>query len=153
MGVDVSDLQVRRPPVMLYVPHGQEDVRAVLGYIANHVRDFDASPDASVLATVKDGAILGAVAYHNYRVTDIEMVAAGKPGWLTRTTLRAYFAYPFLQLGCRRVTAVCHRKNKHARKFVEKLGWRLEGVHREAMADGHDAISYGMLAKDCRWIN
>ena len=140
----------------LYVPATRPEVDVVLAYICERVRDFEPSAEASAMASVKGGTIIGAVAYHNYRQIDIEMVCAGESaglsGWLNPETLRAYFGYPFVQLGCRRVTAVCHRKNKRARKFVQALGWKMEGVHREAMADGGDAISYGMLRQNCKWI-
>ena len=136
----------------LYIPSSPDEIRGVMAFICERVDEFDPPENASVMASVASKGILGAVAYHNFRVSDIEMVCAGEPGWLNRTALRAYFGYPFVQLGCRRVTAVCHRKNKHARKFVEKLGWKMEGVHREAMADGGDAISYGMLRQHCKWI-
>lgn len=152
MGFDLDHVQAGRAAVTLYVPASKPEVGALLVYISERVRDFEPSEEASAMASVRDGAIIGAVAYHNYRQSDIEMVCAGEPGWLNRVTLKAYFGYPFFQLGCRRVTAIVHRKNKRARKFNERLGFKMEGVHREAMADGADAISYGLLRSDCKWI-
>lgn len=137
----------------LYIPVMPEDVWAALDFIAARVKDFEPSASASVMASVKDGKIIGAVAYQNYRQTEIEMVCAGAPGWLNKTAIKAYFAYPFLQLGCRRASVIIHKKNKRSRRFAERLGFKMEGVHKKAMADGGDAISYAMLKEDCRWIN
>lgn len=137
----------------LYIPDDPESFAIVAEWIGERVKDFDPARCDAVMASVTDdGRILGAVAYQRYRETDIEMVCAGEPGWLNRTAIKAYFAYPFIQLGCKRVTVICHRKNKRARKFVERLGFRLEGVHRKAMDNG-DAISYGLLRSETKWLN
>lgn len=97
--------------------------------------------------------LIGGVVYQNWRGTDIEILGAGRPGWLTRTHLLAIFTYPFIQLGCNRVTAIVDKRNKHARQFVERLGFKYEGCCREAMPGGANAIIYGMLKTECRWID
>jgi RimJ/RimL family protein N-acetyltransferase len=105
-----------------------------------------------VLAAVSDsGQLLGGVIFISYRRTDIETLWAGEPGWLTRGNLRSIFTYPFEQLGVRRVTGIIHRKNKQARKIAEKIGFKLEGVCRQAFNNG-DAIVYGIIKQECRWI-
>jgi RimJ/RimL family protein N-acetyltransferase len=106
----------------------------------------------AALGAVKDGKLIGGVVYINFRGCDIEMYAAAdSPRWITRAHLDAFFGYPFRQLNCLRVTAVIERRNKHAREFVERLGFRLEGSHPRAM-DGRTALTYGMLREYCRWI-
>jgi hypothetical protein len=79
------------------------------------------------------------------------MSCAGDPGWLTRKSLRAFFHFPFVQLKCRRVTGIVHRKNKRARDVNERMGFRLEGVCKHGFETG-DAIIYGMTRAECRWI-
>lgn len=102
-----------------------------------------------------DGELLAAVGYCNWRQVDIEMWVAAEPGtrWLTRGNLRAFFSYPFVDLGCRRATAICEKRNRRARRFVEHLGWTLEGTHPGAALDGGAMCSYGMLREHCRWID
>jgi RimJ/RimL family protein N-acetyltransferase len=39
-----------------------------------------------------------------------------------------------------------------ARKFDEHVGFIQEGVIRQAFEDGEDAILYGMLKSECKWI-
>lgn len=96
--------------------------------------------------------LIAGVAYSNYRGCDIEILAAAEhKRWLSKGVLYTIFAYPFIQLGCLRVTAITAKKNKHARQFIEKIGFRLEGMHPKAM-DGRDACSYGMLRQHCKWI-
>lgn len=106
----------------------------------------------AALGALVDDQFVGGVVYTNYRGCDIEMIcAASSPKWITKSHLDAFFGYPFRQLGCLRVTAVTERRNHKARKFVERLGFRLEGSHPKAM-DGRTAITYGMLREHCRWI-
>ena len=66
--------------------------------------------------------------------------------------IRAMLRYPFVQLGCARLTAVTPAQNRAARAFLARLGFRQEGVHPDALPGG-DAVSYGLLARDAaRWI-
>jgi len=138
--------------IRVWLPETLEEIRFATLYVASKVDDFNPESTHSIICSVNSKSILGAVAYHNFRTTDIEMVAAGEGRWLNRNALRAYFAHPFLKLNCMRVTAICHKGNKRARKFVLKAGFKQEGVHPSAMPDGKTAISYGMERKNCRWI-
>lgn len=96
--------------------------------------------------------LIAGVAYSNYRGCDIEMLAASENiRWLSRHRLYSIFAYPFVQLGCLRVTAIVAKKNKRSRSFIERIGFKLEGSHPKAL-DGRDACSYGMLREQCKWI-
>jgi RimJ/RimL family protein N-acetyltransferase len=140
----------------MIIPARTPDERAFLiSYIAakNKVtpRDLVGDMPYTAMAAVKDGKVLGAVLYINYRGPTIEMACAGEPGWLTRENLRGFFAYPFEHLKVRRVTGIVHRKNKHARSINERLGFKLEGVCRHGFEDG-DACVYGLIKQDCRWI-
>lgn len=97
----------------------------------------------------------GVVIYSDFHesVPDLKMDCAGEGAWLSREALRVFFAYPFLELGCRRVTTIVAKKHKRARKFNERLGFIQEGVCRKAAPGGKDnAIIYGMLQEECRWI-
>lgn len=100
------------------------------------------------------GKIRGAVLYTNYRHGGIEMTCAGEPGWLSKDAVKAFFVYPFQQIGCHRVTSLVPRKNKPSRTLAERLGFKLEGVIREGFvgATTQDAMLYGLLKSDCIWI-
>lgn len=101
--------------------------------------------------------LIAGIVYNNHRAYfgrshDIDMtIASTDPAWCSRTILSGLFAYPFRQLGCRRVTAVTRVENAPARRFLVRLGFREEGVLREALPTGNAAI-YGMLAEECRWL-
>lgn len=105
-----------------------------------------------VIACTGPKGLMGAVIFINYRWPSIEQISAGEPGWMSRENLRGLFSYPFLQLKCRRLTGIVARKNKHSRDITERLGFKLEGVSRHGFPDD-DACIYGMVRKDCRWID
>ena len=107
----------------------------------------------TAIGVAHDGEIVAAAIYNNYRPPNIEITfVASSPRWASRGAIRAIMRYPFVQLGCKRLTAVTSAHNRRARAFLRRLGFRQEGVHRDALPDG-DAVSYGLLTKDAaRWI-
>ena len=78
-------------------------------------------------------------------------IYAAEPRWATRRTLHAAFAFPFLQLRVRRCGATIAAGNRRARALVERLGFILEGMARDAWLSDDVAI-YGMRRAECRWL-
>jgi RimJ/RimL family protein N-acetyltransferase len=111
--------------------------------------------DAEVAIGIEeDGELIAGVAYNMYTGAAICMNVAATPGkrWTTKEFMYAFFAYPFIQLKCRRVTGLVRMSNEAAKKFDEHVGFIQEGVIREAFEDGEDAILYGMLKSECRYL-
>lgn len=121
-------------------------------YLAARIPDYAPNPNETVILAVNRGGVSGAVAYEGWTGPNIIMTCAGHGNWLTPGNLAGFFWYPFDQLGCARVTAMIHRKNKASRTLVEKLGFKVEGVLRKAAPTGGDIIIYGLLREDCRWL-
>jgi RimJ/RimL family protein N-acetyltransferase len=111
------------------------------------------------VGVVRGGALVGGVVFYNKRfagseLVDIEMSGAFEPtDWCRPSTLKALFEVPFVVLGSNRMTTITSRKNKAARLIDEGLGFKLEGVHEQAIDGKQDAVSYGMLRKNCVWID
>lgn len=128
--------------------------------VAAFVRSRIVQPDgrhfqgATALGVVRDKKLLGGVVYYNHREgIDTEVsFAFDSPAWASKVALRILFGYPFNQLGCVRLTAICARKNKHSRRIVERLGFKLEGTLRKALDGRQDLMVYGMLKTECKWI-
>lgn len=123
-------------------------------WVESRIRDYTL-PREYVALGVSMPAGQGVVIYHGFdkSVPDLKMDCAGEGAWLSREALRVFFAYPFIELGCRRVTAIAAKKNKRSRKFLARVGFIQEGVCRKAAPGGKDnAIIYGMLREECRWI-
>lgn len=96
--------------------------------------------------------LIGGVVYHNYDGSNIMAdIAATSPRWCSRSTLKAIFDYPFVQLGCRRVTCKVSSGNKRSSRLAERLGFQREGLLREGGIGGEDAIIYGILKSERRY--
>lgn len=68
-----------------------------------------------------------------------------------RDALRCYLKWMFYKLGVHRVTLECYATNLRATRFYKKIGFKKEGVLREAVLINrkyHDIISFGMLKRD-----
>jgi len=102
----------------------------------------------------QDGELIAGVVFDMYTKAGISMHVAALPTrrWMTRDYLYRCFAYPFLQLQCRRITGLVRVDNLEAQRFDEHLGFKREGLLREACEDGTDMIVYGMIREECRWL-
>lgn len=108
----------------------------------------------SAIGVVQHNQITAAAVFNNYRPPNIEVTfVSSTPRWASRDAIRQILAYPFLQLGCRRITAICEAHNAQVREFMTRLGFKLEGFHPEALPTG-DAMTWGLMRYDAeRWIS
>jgi ribosomal-protein-serine acetyltransferase len=108
---------------------------------------------------VLDGAIVGVVGFHRIdwmnRATSIGYwLAADRQGRGTMTeAVRALVDYAFGTLDLHRIEISAAVGNARSRAVIERLGFREEGVRREAerQNEGYlDVVLYAMLATDRR---
>lgn len=82
----------------------------------------------------------------------ITMHVAGTRFWASPAFGKACFRYAFIQCGVRRITAYAAEKNVKCQRFIEHLGFRHEGLMRDALPGDH-ALVYGMLKEEAhRWL-
>lgn len=137
-----------------HVIEGKDD--EVAEWVSAHIEgtlNLGQSPYSAIGAMDSLGNIVGGVVYNNFTRQDIHMHVAGVGNWLTRRMLGECFRYPFIQLGCRRVTGTVGARNDAALAFDEKLGFKYEGTLRCHLPDDEDLIILGMLREECRWLN
>lgn len=79
-------------------------------------------------------------------------IYASVRNFATRPMLGTLFRFVFHEKGLARLTCQVAKPNRRARRFVEKLGFRMEGVKRRGFDGRKDAVVYGMTADDCRWL-
>lgn len=129
------------------------DSERLLPWAAERIGLQRFQPGARAIGIEGEEGLRGVVVYDNIGPADCSMHVAsdGSGRWLTRAFLFHVFAYPFIQLGLRRVTAMVPAKNLHAIRFDEKLGFVREGYHPHGMPDD-DLVSLGMLRENCRFI-
>lgn len=125
----------------------------IMQFVAARVGE-DCFRDYTALGLERDGELVAGVLFTNYTHASILMHVAsdGSRHWITPAFLGAVFRYPFIQLGCRRVTGLVRADNFAAQRFDEHLGFRREGMMREGTTDGCDLILYGMLKSECRFL-
>lgn len=111
------------------------------------------SPHYRCIGAVRDERIIAVVLYDGFDGNSLHMsIASDDPRWCSRANLRGFFWFPFGVVGARRVNALSSVGNDRANKVNERLGFIREGLMREGFADGSDAIVWGMLRDECRWI-
>ena len=100
----------------------------------------------------KNGQLIAGAVFHDYRDGQIEAsIAASSPSWATRSVLYSLFAYPFNQCDANRLLVTCDESNDKAMKMNKQLGFTPEGILRQ-MYYPNDAIVWGMLKDECKWI-
>lgn len=99
------------------------------------------------------GVFTAGVVVSNYRGHDCEISCATESSAAWRPhVMAAVFQYIFKQLGCVRTTCVVRKNNSRCRDFLLRLGFQLEGNLRLGFDGAKDALIYGLLASECRYI-
>lgn len=110
--------------------------------------------DAYTIGLERDGALVAVVVFDNFSVCDCNMHIAsdGTRAWMNKELLLAAFAYPFAQLGFKRVTGLVAASNTDSLRFTEHIGFVREGYHPRALPND-DLISLGLLKEHCRFVD
>ena len=140
---------------MKYVVSGEELQPAIAEWVAAKVPQMRLgdSPFTAIGLDKAAGYLQDGIVYSTYSGNDIVLsIALLNKRSISRRFIEEGFKYPFIQLNCARVTVMVARDNRASHEFVKRLGWKKEGVLREWFEDGQDAIVYGMLRRECRWI-
>ena len=125
----------------------------VCEWVRSRIPWVDGFGGAAGIGIEMDGVLAAGAVYANFRGSNIEAsIAADRPGWCNRTILRALFSYPFIQLGCSRITCLIPAGNEPSLKLCRGLGFLVEGFHPALFPGEVAGWSYGMLRGRCRWI-
>lgn len=110
--------------------------------------------DARAIGWGDDETIRAAAIYDRWSDIDCSVhLASDRTGrWMTRQFLAAGFHYPFITNGLRRITGLVQADNPEALRLDLHMGWKREGILREAGENGCDIILLGMLRSECRFI-
>jgi len=133
-----------------------EQPEVIARWVQARIPDCAIFDNPAAFGVLRGGRLAAGILFHRYdaRAGDIEIVlAADSPRWATRQVFWTTFAFAFLQLGCRRVSARVNASNKRARRLIEGAGFVLEGLLRSAGHDHGDVLIYGMLREECRWLD
>ncbi len=125
--------------------------QAVAEWVKERIPYIQSFENSVAFGVLQDGQMSGGIVFNNYRGFDIHMSAALDCA-LTRQSLRTLCEYVFGQINVRRVTAITGKKNRKARKALRIIGFIEEGTCRHALDGVQDAVVYGLLRENCKWI-
>lgn len=134
---------------MIVYPRSIPENDGLKAWIEQRVPEYKSGATTICVGVEREGKLLAAVAWDGWRGTSVEAtIAADSPRWATRQTIATLLAYPFGQLACQRVTAFVRKGNKISRRFVEGIGFKLEGRMRDAGPNLETVLVYGQTRKD-----
>ena len=110
--------------------------------------DRNGNPLFQCIGFARDNQLVCVVV--NYHMTTngvFSSFAATTPRWASKENIAAWGNWVFNQLKMDRVTATVKKRNKRSRKFVEGVGFQVEGKLRKAV-EGEDMIIYGLLKEE-----
>jgi RimJ/RimL family protein N-acetyltransferase len=104
-----------------------------------------------------DGKAVAACIFNNYRPmahgADLRVIIVSTdPNWCRKGILKTLFGYAFDTAKCSRLTAVIREGNEASVKLCAGLGFRKEGVLRKGYNGKTNALIFGMLRHECKWI-
>jgi hypothetical protein len=113
---------------------------------------FDFTEPRWICVTVReDGQVLGVLIGEFTTWFEVHITSAiDDPKFMTRRLLRAIFTTCFSQAV--RVTAMCRPDNDASIRAIRHLGFLYEGYCRLGIEGKWDALVFGMLKHECRWI-
>jgi L-amino acid N-acyltransferase YncA len=129
------------------------DKGELLDWAAARYDDNAIDSDTHAIGIEVDGVVQAVAMYNCFTdiSCNIHVVSDGGKRWASRTFLREAFAYPFVQVGLKRLTALVPAKNTDALTLDLRLGFQVEGRMAEA-TDNDDLVVLGMLRRNCIWI-
>lgn len=137
---------------MKVVPAGELS-SLVVAYVSEQV-GAEVDDNGIALAILSDqDEFVGGIVLTNFSGFDIQFqLASETPMAWQDNVIRYVFDYVFNQLGCVRCTGVTKKGNRKARAFLEGLGFQLEGNVRLGYDGIKDALVYGLLASECKYL-
>lgn len=105
----------------------------------------------------KEGKLVAFLSYTDF-IPGVQVMIhfLNEPGGLNRAVVRKAFGFPFNELHVPRLVSYCIKGvTDKAGDFLERLGFRIEGVQKEAvrLPDGpRDVRMFRMLRRECKYI-
>lgn len=129
------------------------DKERLLAWAAEKIGIRAFRSDAQAIGLERNGELCAVTVFDNFSSMDCNMHVAsdGSKHWLNREYLTHSFAYPMIQCDLPRVSGMVAESNKAALRFDEHIGFKREGYHPNACADGA-IISLGLMRSDCKYI-
>lgn len=100
-----------------------------------------------------EGLLIGGVGLCFENAWDAQLsIHLDNPACLSRGILKQLFTICFDEFRLVRLSCHVKKSNKKARKFVERLNFKLEGVKKRGFDGKRDACIYGLTRDECIWL-
>jgi RimJ/RimL family protein N-acetyltransferase len=158
---NANDLRVLRYTAHIPFPYRIKDAKEFIKRCRKRERKKPVTDVALVIELRAQKKVIGCAGFiridHFTGKADIGYWL-GKSYWrqgLGSETVKALIKYAFAKLKLQRLEAAVYRKNRVSQALVRKLGFRKEGMRRQAsrsLATGklHNVMIYGLLKSDAK---
>jgi len=102
-----------------------------------------------------NGELIAGFVYNRFTGRDVHVSAVSvTPIWVTKANMGFILSVGFDIMKVERISSLTSKSNKRARKLLEGLGFKLEGMIREGNPDDTDICCYGILKREARrWLD
>lgn len=109
--------------------------------------------DTVTIGLEQNGRTIAVGLFNRFDGSDCHMHIAtdGRKNWASRGVLAAVFSFPFIQVGCRRITAPVASRNTASLVAAIKLGFVPEGLMARALPND-DVARLVMFKERCPWL-
>lgn len=130
------------------------DTMEVLLFVKKYV-NLLASEKMNAIGLKRNGEMVAGVLYERWTPHSVWVHIAAVPGkrWMSRDYLYYCFAYPFLQVGVKKILGFVEASNMDSRRLNEHFGYVQEAAIKGCAMDGGDAIIYSMTKEQCRFLS
>lgn len=111
-------------------------------------------PDIRALGVLSGDRIVAGVTYQDFNGVNVICEIAARPRalWAREPVLRQIFGFPFLVLGCHRITIGIEDRNELSLRLCRRLGFVEEARLQAAASDRGDVVVLRLFREECRWI-
>jgi len=134
----------------------RNDEYAIAWVNKNHNEEFVPELCHNITMLGKDGKIRAVVVFNQWSDHGcfMHIFSDGSKAWCSPRLIRASFAHAFWDCSKERVTGIVDARNRSALAFDQKLGFKVEGIARDANGPDLDSVILGFTRRDweqSRW--
>ena len=138
---------------MIVLPKDEQEKSLMLAWCNRFIPVSAFDERTHVLGVMHDDQFAGCIAFSHFTGPDARISLCIRDKYaFSRASVEAVMSYAFDYLKLRRLTAMIKISNRRARKLAEQIGFKMEGKHRKVTLDGCDALLYGLLKEECRYV-
>lgn len=121
----------------------------VYNWVKSSLEDQDEFNNDLTIGIFFDNNLIAGIVFSIYSEYNIYLtIYSEDKRWCSRRVINFVYEYCFTVLCRKKITCIAARKNKKIKKFLTRLGFRLEGVIRYGRLDGNSAFIFGLCFDD-----